>query len=175
MISHCTGKLTVLRLKKKFSVCTNRTAYNRSLILRYLPTMIPYLVGLPPQVSWSKKSLCWDPAKNPWLSEWNSTLGKCNDSRNNRDILGAQAKMGKCFEVGYLQDYGNFWISFWYHWKALSMLYYNIMFISQICYDVCTNVFITVATIKFSVPVFCPDLIRNAKLHRKLRQGPIPY
>ena len=28
----------------------------------------------------------------------------------------------------------------------------------------CTNVFITVATTKFSVPIFCPDLIRNDKL-----------
>ena len=31
-------------------------------------------------------------------------------------------------------------------------------------YDVCTNVFITVATTKFSLPIFCPDLIRNDKL-----------
>ena len=28
----------------------------------------------------------------------------------------------------------------------------------------CTNVFITVATTKFSLPIFCPDLIRNDKL-----------
>ena len=59
-------------------------------------------------------------------------------SLSNDSILslqGAQGKMGKCVKVGYLQDYNDFWISFWYHWKALSMLFYNSKFISQICYD----------------------------------------